>query len=93
MREVFKEKEMEIMKLKEEGTALQQHSVLLGQQLEEARLELKVLVGLYWVLCFTLFFDGGLGVDCVLSHDMISRIKLCSYFAGTEGELCGEDRT
>ncbi|KAA0703026.1 Serine/threonine-protein kinase 31 [Triplophysa tibetana] len=43
MREVFKEKEMEILKLKEEEKALQQHSVLLGQQLEEARLELKVL--------------------------------------------------
>ncbi|XP_056617631.1 serine/threonine-protein kinase 31-like isoform X2 [Triplophysa dalaica] len=45
MSEVFKEKEMEIMKLKKEGTALQQHSVLLGQQLEEARLELKALKG------------------------------------------------
>ncbi|KAI7807028.1 serine/threonine-protein kinase 31-like [Triplophysa rosa] len=47
MREVMKEKEMEIIKLKEEGKALQQHSVLLGQQLEEARLELKALKGSY----------------------------------------------
>ncbi|XP_055066329.2 serine/threonine-protein kinase 31 [Misgurnus anguillicaudatus] len=43
MREVIKEKEMEIMKLKKEGCAIQQHATLLGQQLEEARLELQTV--------------------------------------------------
>lgn len=44
---------------------------------------------------FHTFVVAGLGVDCVLSHDVISLLKLCSYFAGRKGELCGdkEDRT
>ncbi|XP_016413986.1 serine/threonine-protein kinase 31 isoform X1 [Sinocyclocheilus rhinocerous] len=43
MREVINDKDMEIKKLKEEGSAIQQHASLLGQQLEEAKLELQIL--------------------------------------------------
>ncbi|XP_050986540.1 serine/threonine kinase 31 [Labeo rohita] len=43
MREVINDKDMEIKKLKEEGSAIQQHASLLGQQLEEAKLELQTL--------------------------------------------------
>lgn len=42
MREVINDKDLEIKKLKEEGSAIQQHASLLGQQLEEAKLELQV---------------------------------------------------
>lgn len=42
MREVINEKDFEIKMLKEEGSAIQQHASLLGQQLEEAKLELQV---------------------------------------------------
>lgn len=80
----MKEKEMEMMKLKEEGNALQQHSALLGQQLEEARLELEVLV----VLLGALFYTGSLGVDCILCHDKVSHRS--SYFADSKGEFCGD---
>ncbi|XP_042628272.1 serine/threonine-protein kinase 31-like isoform X3 [Cyprinus carpio] len=43
MREVINDKDLEIKKLKEEGSAIQQHASLLGQQLEEAKLELQIL--------------------------------------------------
>lgn len=44
MREVIDEKHMEeIKKLKEEGSAVQLHVLLLGQQLQEAKLELQTL--------------------------------------------------
>ncbi|KAK2903315.1 hypothetical protein Q8A67_008028 [Cirrhinus molitorella] len=43
MREVINDKDMEIKKLKEEGNAIQEHASLLGQQLEEAKLELQAL--------------------------------------------------
>uniref|UniRef100_A0A673HYP7 Serine/threonine kinase 31 n=1 Tax=Sinocyclocheilus rhinocerous TaxID=307959 RepID=A0A673HYP7_9TELE len=43
MREVINDKDMEIKKLKEEGSAIQQHASLLGLQLEEAKLELQTL--------------------------------------------------
>ncbi|XP_043117691.1 serine/threonine-protein kinase 31-like [Puntigrus tetrazona] len=43
MKEVINDKDMEIKKLKEEGSAIQQHASLLGQQLEEAKLELQAL--------------------------------------------------
>ncbi|XP_048009659.1 serine/threonine-protein kinase 31-like [Megalobrama amblycephala] len=43
MREVINEKDLEIKKLKEEGSAIQQHASLLGHQLEEAKLELQTV--------------------------------------------------
>ncbi|XP_059363471.1 serine/threonine-protein kinase 31-like isoform X1 [Carassius carassius] len=43
MREVINAKDMQIKKLKEEESAIQQHASLLGQQLEEAKLELQML--------------------------------------------------
>ncbi|KAF4103466.1 hypothetical protein G5714_016349 [Onychostoma macrolepis] len=43
MREVINDKDMEIKMLKEEGSAIQQHASLLGQQFEEAKLELQTL--------------------------------------------------
>ncbi|ROL49884.1 Serine/threonine-protein kinase 31 [Anabarilius grahami] len=42
MREVINEKDLEIKKLKEEGSTIQQHASLLGHQLEEAKLELQM---------------------------------------------------
>ncbi|XP_073702696.1 serine/threonine-protein kinase 31 [Garra rufa] len=47
MREVINDKDMEIKKLKEEGSAIQQHASLLVQQLEEAKLELQTLKETY----------------------------------------------
>lgn len=43
MREVINEKDLEIKKLKEEGSAIKQNASLLGQQLEEAKLELQIV--------------------------------------------------
>ncbi|KAK9960598.1 hypothetical protein ABG768_008444 [Culter alburnus] len=43
MKEVINEKDLEIKKLKEEGSAIQQHASLLGHQLEEAKLELQTV--------------------------------------------------
>jgi len=42
MREVINEKDLEIKMLKEEGSAIQKRASILGQQLEEAKLELQV---------------------------------------------------
>ncbi len=60
MREVINDKDMEIKMLKE-GSAIQQHASLLGQQFEEAKLELQVP----WAGSHI----GVLVVQCVLGHD------------------------
>ncbi|XP_067305868.1 serine/threonine-protein kinase 31-like [Pseudorasbora parva] len=43
MRKVINEKDLEIKKLKEEGSAIQLNASLLGQQIEEAKLELQIV--------------------------------------------------